>query len=135
MKRIHIGFSGTRHGMTDAQQTLLRTYLERGKRFIEGFHHGDCVGADAQAHAIAADVLGVDRIWIHPPSDPKYRAYCVSPNILPTEDYLKRDRNIVDATAGLVAAPKTPHEERRSGTWYTIRYACKMQKPHKKLLP
>src|SRR2546421_1503 len=37
------------------------------------FHHGDCIGVDAFAHDVAYD-LGY-YIFVHPPSDPKFRAF------------------------------------------------------------
>jgi uncharacterized protein YyaL (SSP411 family) len=43
-----VGFTGTREGMTDAQQaSVLRLLLELDPH---GIHHGDSVGADAQSH-------------------------------------------------------------------------------------
>jgi hypothetical protein len=47
----HIGFTGTRHGMTPAQRhavSQLIAELAAGAAFTA--HHGDCVGADAEFH-------------------------------------------------------------------------------------
>lgn len=42
------------------------------------------------------------------------------------EDYLDRNREMVDGADVLIAFPKTAEEETRSGTWATIRYARKV---------
>ena len=49
-----IGFTGTQEGMSEKQRSSLRQVL--ADFFADGarvFRHGDCIGADAQAHAIA----------------------------------------------------------------------------------
>ena len=128
----HIGFTGTREGMTEYQKDNLRGLLEAAVTIAREdelvvFHHGDCKGADAEAHAIAR-ALSI-KIIIHPPVKRIMRAYCEgAAEILPPEDYLERDRCIVDSTIGVIAAPKSDKEELRSGTWYTVRYARKMNK-------
>jgi len=132
MKERHIGFTGTREGMTEYQKAALRKLLSLAVNdSIEPqtvvFHHGDCKGADAEAHEIALE-LGCEVI-IHPPVKRMMRAYCQGAREnLPFKDYLERDRCIVDSTIGMIAAPKSNKEERRSGTWYTVRYARKMNK-------
>lgn len=94
------------------------------------FHHGDCVGADAEAHAIAVD-LGIP-VVIHPPLDPKARAGCQSQYIRERHPYVERNHHIVQETDYLIAAPKGP-EVTRSGTWATVRYAWLTDKPVKVL--
>lgn len=42
-----LGFTGTRQGMTDYQQAQVRRFLVAYQCTI--LHHGDCIGADAQA--------------------------------------------------------------------------------------
>jgi len=119
-----IGFTGTRMGMTFNQRARLREILGQCMADHSGavsFHHGDCIGADEQAHAIA-DELKL-RIIVHPPEDPKYRAFCqghVEEDPLP---YLERNKNIVSRSYILIAAPKQNYEVARSGTWYTVRRA------------
>jgi len=128
MTMRHIGFTGTREGMTDYQKKLLGIILTAATiDNIVVFHHGDCKGADEEAHTIA--LMHDCRVIIHPPVRCIMRAYCQAAHeILPPEDYLERDRRIVDSCIGLIAAPKSDKEERRSGTWYTVRYARKMNK-------
>jgi hypothetical protein len=114
------GFTGTRHGMSDEQKEHLRELFALGD--ISEFHHGDCIGADAEAHYIAAD-FNIP-IIIHPPTNSVARAFCIGATIeLPPKDYLTRNHDIVDCCDILLAAPKTAREEQRSGTWATVRYA------------
>lgn len=122
-----VGFTGTRKGMSDHQKRIFETILLA--MIVDGntidFHHGDCMGADADAHKIAKS-LGCE-IFIHPPIAQSMRAFCEGIYLAPLE-YLERDRHIVDSCDILIAAPKSDKEERRSGTWYTIRYAKKNKK-------
>jgi hypothetical protein len=128
MNRI-VGFTGTREGMSEHQkrrlEVILLAMITDGA--IVDFHHGDCVGADADAHEIARRV-GC-RITIHPPIKATQRAFCGGESVIHSpKEYLERDRFIVDSCTVLIAAPKSDKEERRSGTWYTIRYAKKNKK-------
>ena len=43
--------------------------------------------------------------------------------------YLERNRAIVDACDILIACPKGMQEEQRSGTWATVRYARRRDRP------
>jgi hypothetical protein len=67
------------------------------------FHHGDCVGADEQAHVIAR-ICGFF-IVIHPPTDPRKRAWCTGDFVMTPAPYLDRNAAIVRSTVVLVAAP------------------------------
>lgn len=125
---INIGFTGTKDGMTEEQiNTVNSIFNDFGEANVV-FHHGDCIGADADAHKLA--VLCNFQIVIHPPINKKYRAYCDSENtiILPPRDYLVRNRHIVENSDLMIATPKG-FERVRSGTWSTIRYAHKKQVP------
>lgn len=129
LKVRHVGFTGTREGMTEFQKRALRKAMESAT--VDGIenvlHHGDCIGADAEAHDIAVD-LGWD-ITIHPPTDQRYRAFKDDGAIiLPQKDYVSRDHDIVEASRFIFAAPKKDQEELRSGTWLTVRYARKTKK-------
>ena len=126
------GFTGTRHGMTERQQNALRLLIERDDLAL--LHHGDCYGADRQAHEIVTDD-GKD-VAIHPPDDSKARANCKLPTMsgsssfrMPPAPYLVRNHAIVDACSVLIAAPRSLSEEQRSGTWATVRYARKIGRP------
>lgn len=135
----HLGITGTRQGLTRAQYCQLFYQMER---FIDKhvglatFHHGDCIGADAQAHSIAVGLRYA--IEIHPPEIKLNRAFCdsrvwmpqnflVNLTVWPAKDYLARNEDIVDGSSLLLATPKSMHEEMRgSGTWHAIRYARKI---------
>lgn len=122
--------------MTPRQKRALRAFFRRYKHLIASFHHGDCIGADAEAHDIAVEELGVERIWIHPGNNPRKRAYKDSPHISAPAGNLDRNRWIVTRTDVLIGAPSTREEVLRSGTWMTIREARDRQKkPYRILEP
>ena len=113
-----VGITGSRHGASDAQLMKLRVaLLELGATELR---HGDCVGVDAQSHAIGRELRL--RIVVHPPLIDAARAWCAGDVILPPAGYIPRDHDLVDASAYLVALPDGP-ERVRSGTWATVRYA------------
>lgn len=122
---MNIGFTGTRHGMTPRQLAALDAELRRHSS--GALHHGDCIGADEQACGLAKG-LAIPTVC-HPPKNPKLRAFTKNTVTLPEQGYLARNRDIVDASEMLIAAPSSETEEITSGTWYTIRYARKRQKP------
>jgi hypothetical protein len=114
----NIGFTGTRRGMTDRQKTALAVLMEEFDQY-EGqptLHHGAANGADSEAVILAAE-------W-----DWKTTAHLASPPGT-AKLLLARNRNIVDSSNLLIAAPSTIEEVRRSGTWMTIRYARQTDKP------
>lgn len=123
--RMKTGFTGSRNGMTDIQRTTIKLWLVQ--TCASEAHHGDCIGADADFHAICVE-LGVD-VVVHPPSKEKSRANCrpVSATRLPLP-YLQRNQRIVRSTVALIAAVSGP-ERVRSGTWATIRFARKLRRP------
>jgi hypothetical protein len=134
--------------MTTDQLAELRKRLSRGEggtdwRMFSEFHHGDCVGADEQAHDMMRVLrarywpLRVD-IHIHPPGDHRARAFCdaemdyrelMSVRVWDEKDYLSRNRDIVDNTDLLIACPNGYDFRSHGGTSYTIRYALRKKKP------
>lgn len=123
---MKIGFTGTQQGMTDAQKDRVIKYLNSNEKAQE-FHHGDCIGADAQACAIADD-LNL-HIVCHPPLIADKRAFTKYHEIREPLDYLARNKAIVHETELILATPKEHNEVIRSGTWSTIRYARKIGRP------
>lgn len=122
---MKIGFSGTQEGMTPAQKKQVTSLLGFG---IEEAHHGDCIGADADFNELC---IGLKiPVILHPPTDPKKRAFCSNGviNILREKAYLTRNKDIVNTCDHLIATP-SGSEVLRSGTWSTIRYAKKVGKP------
>jgi len=118
-------FTGTSKGMTRAQKAMFAYMLP-----VElELHHGDCVGADEDAHNIVRQERPGSLIVVHPPIKDAFRAFCEGDTILAPKDYLKRDDDIVEAGDYLVATPKGFKEEGRgSGTWYTVRQAHRVEK-------
>lgn len=126
-----IGFTGTQKGMTYEQGETLLALLSRGE--TKEFHHGDCIGADAEAHEIAKACR--IPIYIHPPLCPGKRAFKHSRFTYPPRLYLERNHDIVDESNILIACPSSRSEETRSGTWATVRYARKKNKEIKIIWP
>jgi hypothetical protein len=138
---VEIGFTGTRKGINEIQKNEIKKYL---KYYIENScniiaRHGDCIGADTDFHNIcielSKDYPNKINIYIHPPINKKYRAYNNLDNnynnifILPEKEYLERNKDIVNNSDILLAAPEDKNiESTRSGTWFTIRYAKKYNK-------
>ena len=98
------------------------------------FHHGDCVGADEQAHKIISKFYPQVIIVLHPPENNSSRAFCESKHSRAPLPYLDRNKEIVKETDFIFAAPKTNTEILRSGTWSTVRFARKMGKEVQLLL-
>lgn len=133
---MNIGFTGTRHGMTSVQKEALRKCLEEltcgigdctGKG--SAFMHGDCVGADAEAHRIVRRSFPGLSINIAPSKIDSLRAYCEGDVLMAPDDPLKRNEKIVDWASAIFACPAEFNEQSRGGTWFTIRFARKMAKP------
>jgi len=101
-----VGFTESRHGMSNDQRLQLMTVLESLGDARE-FHHGAAAGADTEAAVIARSLSY--NVIAHPAG----------------ENPLDRNHDIVAEAEILIAAPKTDQEVLRSGTWATIRYARK----------
>lgn len=121
-----LGFTGTSHapGMAPRQLKTVRDLLYH----VTVLHLGDCVNADAQAHAEALE-LGIKTIG-HPPDWSGRRAFCTYDEEWTPKPYLVRNLDIATCGVnGLIAAPKGWVEvPRGSGTWATIRYARKLHR-------
>ena len=122
----NIGFTGTRKGMTKKQRESFQKLIESFK--IKEFHHGDCIGADKESHDIIKKLDPKPKIMGHPPKYSKYRAFCKADIWLKPKDYLTRNKDIVDSTDILIGIT-AGKEKLMSGTWSTIRYARKKDKP------
>lgn len=123
----HIGFSGSRFGMTEQQSISVRNLLEERRHILSQgwFHHGDCVGSDAQACEIARN-LGY-KIYRHPPLEKKMNANCPYDATDPEYSYHGRNQRIVKATSLLIATPRD--NTGSGGTWWTIICARRMKRP------
>lgn len=123
---MRVGFTGTRAGMAiDQWQTFVEKILDFE---MTEWHDGDCVGADTQAHeAIRGFMREVPdftpKLYGHPCNLDKYRAYNEYDFVHPAKAPLVRNRDIVQASDLMFAAPKEYEEVfRGSGTWATIRH-------------
>lgn len=135
----HVGFTGTRHGMTPSQKVKVRAKLTRYLAIGAVFHHGGCAGADVEAAAIARE-LGY-RVVRHPGPDPARALDPVAAAALVGESvddetrerasHFTRNRAIVDECSVLIATPLAgePPPMKAGGTWYTINYALRIGKP------
>lgn len=138
MKTYHIGFTGTQSGMTLEQKRYFKKFIlavitGTKKKWGEvelHFHHGDCRGADKDAHSIIASLQREFVIHIHPPLNPSKRAFCVGTIEHPAREYLDRNHDIVDVARIMFATPSEYEEQfQGSGTWATIRYSLKTKTP------
>lgn len=124
---MKIGFTGSRLGMSQCQKEQF--VLELLAFDLTEFHHGDCSGADAEAHDIVAEFFPACKIIVHPPESNYLRAFKPGHEFREPAGYIRRDKNIVDATDQLIGAPLTDVEQIRSGSWTTIRYARRIARP------
>lgn len=133
---IRVGFTGSRYGMNDYQRQEVMRWLmslnPNAHRQRAVLNHGDCKGADAEAHQLAL-ALGYWKV-IHPPENSVNRAFCVGEEVRPVAEYLIRNIHIVDESDIMLATPKGV-EEPRSGTWHAIRYTKRVGKPVVVILP
>lgn len=130
---MKLGFTGTHLGMTRRQLNLLRSKLLE-LRPTE-FHHGDCVGADEQAHNLVRQLPFTVHIVLHPPIDGTRRAHCKADQEHKPKPFLERNRDIVNDSDHVIAAPEGRQMRIRSGTWSTYRYANSLDKKVELILP
>lgn len=105
-KLATIVFTGTRAGMTPEQRATVVRFLNDARPTLVA--HGKAKGADKEFHAIVDAVQLRIRVMTFPAK----------------KDPLARNRRMVATMGpqGVLATPRTFQEERRSGTWATIRY-------------
>lgn len=121
---MKLGFTGTRLGMDPDQYAkvyeLVQEAIEISEARGEAFeaHHGDCVGADEEFHNIVLGFGSFASIIVHPPKDPKLRAYCQGDVVLEPKEYKDRNQDIVNASDWVMGAPATTQP--KGGTWQTI---------------
>lgn len=131
---MKIGFTGTRDGMSNKAKDTVYNVLEKYKP--DEVHHGNCIGADGDFINICVFQVKIPYIIAHPGMS--YFSNVVGPQTTNISDeykkpdtHFKRNRTIVDSTDLLIAVPKKKPDatEQGGGTWYTINYARKKQKP------
>src|SRR5215213_7979760 len=104
---MKIGFTASRDGISLHQLDLMvRKMIELG---ITEFHQGCCVGGDYMATKYVLAYFSRVKVVAHPPIDTKLLAeFCVgvAHEVREAKDYLARNKDIVDETSILIAAPK-----------------------------
>lgn len=120
------GGTGTRRPLPRIQIAALADiidFLRPGE-----VHVGDCVNGDVVIASLARTAGA--RIIGHPPSDERHRAHFEYDEELPAKGFHARDRDIVNASDVLIAAPRLMHPEAAmySGTWFTIGYCLSRMK-------
>jgi hypothetical protein len=132
---LDLGFTGTRYGMTDVQRAGCTRFLEEHGAALQRFHHGACQGSDAQAHRLVRGLAPHVKILCYP--GPEGDEHCAlqcledADEVLPRQGHFARNRAIVNAVSHLLATPNTMPDPARAtgGTWYTINFAHKRDKP------
>jgi len=127
LKQDSVTFTGTRTGMTSEQRKAVKLLLKTTHPLM--VHHGGCHGADSEFDVLAHD-LGIP-IVVHPGDNNQRFKFTKKKNriVCHVSPYLERNREMVNLSSVLIAAPKTRNEEPRGGTWFTIRYARKVFTP------
>jgi hypothetical protein len=123
---VKIGITGTRSGCTPEQFDKVKHILECVKREDKEFHHGDCVGVDAEIAKLAKTLSY--KIICHPPEKDELRAFIPYDECREKFSYFKRNRNIVDEIDHLIIVPYQNEWTSHGGTWYTHDYAKKRNK-------
>jgi hypothetical protein len=123
-----LGFTGTRHGMTERQRAAVSGYLDKYRPVA--VHSGDCKGADSEFldAALLCNGNSPPRTHGHPCNIAKWRAGRKYDHLYPVKSPMERNRDIVNACDELLAAPRTMERTPHSGTWQTIAMAREIKK-------
>ena len=106
MDIVNIGFTGTRRGMTPVQAAAFNEFIQPYAHYENVlFIHGDCIGADKEAHYMMRKIKSV-KIKLRPPVIKTNRAFCDYDYIERPEDYMTRNHRIVEECDYLVACPR-----------------------------
>lgn len=134
---IKIGFTGPRDGMFSPQDAAVVHLIETWTRILppallSGLH-GDCVGGDARFDAIL-ERFGVNT-FCRPCTWEKFRARTRAEVIAEPVAPMVRNRAIVADVAVMIACPPTERKVPHSGTWATIGFTRRVEKPLALVLP
>jgi hypothetical protein len=126
-----LGFTGTQSGMTPMQLLKVAQFIANNP--ITASRSGDCIGADnefLQLIQLANTNKSYPAITTHGhiPSNDSKRAFGKYDVTYPPKPYLDRNHDIVDGSDVMIATPKENEEQKRSGTWATIRDSRKKGK-------
>ena len=130
---MQVGITGARAGITVHAGNTFENIMVKMHTVIKHVHHGDCKGADEDAHRFFETNYRDIKIVIHPPPKnlkKELRAFCKAhetKKALPT--FKQRNEEIVECTNLLIAFAPTKEVDRNSGTWECILHALKLKKP------
>lgn len=122
---MRLGFTGTKRGMTEVQKRVVSGFVQLFQPVQA--HHGDCVGADSDFHDIIRDIVPNCLIVVHPPTEPRNRAYRDGDRIRGPLPFMVRDDNIIRESTLMISTPEGD-EHLHSGTWATIRHTRNFNK-------
>lgn len=114
--------------MTERQADRVKMKLEQiGQAYDEvEVHHGVCVGADSDFHAMAKEldffVVGHPGHPKGKPWDKSMRSADVPDLILEQKPFISRNIDIVSASHLVIACPAS-NTDKKGGTWTTIKMA------------
>lgn len=132
---MHLGITGTKKGMTEAQFDVIKWFIEEDNHFVTHLHEGDCKGVDVQITLMFQDICPEVTIVRHPPIKTSYQAFGPYNETREPKDYLVRDQDNVNESDYLWAAPNGPEVMRGSGTWATVRMARRKGIPITIIMP
>lgn len=113
--------------MSEAQKQQVRRLVEREVEIdLTVAHHGDCIGADVDFHAIARE-CGLAVVG-HIPVIEEHRAFCEFDDERAPLTYMKRNAQIVAESDVVIATPFESTEQSRGGTWRTVQLARKAKR-------
>jgi hypothetical protein len=98
-------------------------------------HHGDCVGADEDFHAIAYGVDAIVETHPGPANRRDMRAFCDTETVHEPAGFFVRNRRIVSLATVMIATPFERAHQDHGGTWYTVDQALMRKKPLALVLP
>lgn len=130
MKGLHVGFSGSRYGMTEKQKEVVRHFLNNWRviGIDRTFRHGCCAGADFEADQLAREYLY--KVGAHPGPRSSFDCYDSAKKLGVTfweenerKPYFERNVDIVMRCNVLITTPNamSPNIKAKGGTWYTTR--------------
>jgi hypothetical protein len=133
MQEYHVGYTGTRHGMSQPQKEFVSHALfalctdpvfRNMSNSTFWFHHGDCVGGDDEATNMARE-YGY-KIYRHPPTESVHNRALqrFDATDLPYS-YSGRNQRIAIRAQTMIAAPAP----KSVGTWNAIKHVRALFKP------
>lgn len=128
---MKLGFTGSRRGMTPAQERAVGRALQKFRP--TEVHYGCCVGADDEFYAIAR--LCSTLIVGHPSNIEKMTVRRDCYQLFPPMPPLERNTDIVVASDVIIGCPYEYVVTLRGGTWHTLREAVRLKKEFYIIVP